>query len=118
MRPRRLLGASGRPLNFTVRSHFRGLTHREEQGTPSLGIAVYQVHLTMLSYGRLRLTPRYARAAFSLSIERGARAERGVLNLRWAEAPGPLRSKLGALNLATMSHPVATVGPHGHSSSL
>ena len=78
MRPRRLVGASGRPLNFTVRSHFRGLTHREEQGTPSLGIAVYQVHLTMLSYGRLRLTPRYARAAFSLSIERGARAERKV----------------------------------------
>ena len=29
--------------------------------------------------------------------------------------PGPLRLKLGALNLETMSRAVATVGPHAHS---
>ena len=59
--------------------------------------------------------PQSARAASSASIEYGARAERGVLKLGWAEAPGPLRVRLGALNLETMSCSVAAVGPHGHS---
>jgi len=48
---------------------------REEQGTSSLGAAVYQLFWTVLSCRRLRLTRRSARAAHSDSIEYGARAE-------------------------------------------
>ena len=32
VRPPRLIGASGRPLNFTVRSHFGEIQRREELG--------------------------------------------------------------------------------------
>ena len=32
-------------------------------------------------------------------------------------APGPLRLKLGALNLETISRPVAAVVPHAHSAT-
>jgi hypothetical protein len=84
VRPRLQSGASARPVNFTVRSHFRGHTRREEQGTSSLGAAVYQLHLTVSSCRRFRLTPQCARAASSASIESGARAARGVLTLGWA----------------------------------
>ena len=91
---------------------------REEQGASSLGAARCQLHRAILSCRRLRLTPHRARAASSASIEYRARAERGVWKLTWTEAPGPLRLRLGALNLETMSRPVAAVGPHGHSSSL
>jgi hypothetical protein len=40
--PRPLAGVVGRPLNFTVRSHFRKIQRREEQGAPSIGdVAVW-----------------------------------------------------------------------------
>ena len=34
--PRRLSAVVVRPLNFTVRSHFREIWRREEQGAPSI----------------------------------------------------------------------------------
>ncbi len=48
---------------------------REEQGTSLLGAAVYQLHRTVSSFRRLRLASQRARAAYSDSIEYGARAE-------------------------------------------
>ena len=38
VRLRRQFGSAGRPLNFTVRSHFGEIQRREEQGTPSFGV--------------------------------------------------------------------------------
>ena len=51
-------------------------------------------------------------------FEVGARAEHVALRAEVGLAPGPFWLRLGALNLETMSRPVAAVGPHGHSSSL
>ena len=48
-------------------------------------------------------------------FEIGARAEHVASGAKVGLAPGPLRLRLGALNLETMSRPVAAVGPHAHS---
>jgi hypothetical protein len=48
-------------------------------------------------------------------LEIGARAEHIASRAEVGLAPGPLRLRLGALNLETMSRSVAAVGPHAHS---
>ena len=41
-----MAGASARPLNFTVRSHFREIWRCEELGVPSLSTVTYELRLT------------------------------------------------------------------------
>jgi hypothetical protein len=50
-------------------------------------------------------------------LEIGARAKTRCLEAGVGLTPGPLRLRLGALNLETMSRAVAAVGPHAHSAT-
>ena len=55
MHPRLQLGASGRPLNFTVRSHLGEIQGYEEQEAPPFAAAICERQLAGSSCRRLRL---------------------------------------------------------------
>jgi hypothetical protein len=76
VRPRRLVGAFGRPLNFTVRSHFGEIQRPEERGAPSFGARVCELQLTRSPCRRLRSALPSARAAKCSLRLRSGRAPR------------------------------------------
>ena len=80
MRPRRSVGAFGRPLNFTVRSHVRGIQRREECEGLSQGHTSMRATTTdsVLVQSVFAWRPRRARAAGPFDEGRGARPRRFV----------------------------------------
>ena len=120
------MGASGRPLNFTVRSHFgksNVAKNLEQTGFAQRGAmraVVDSVRLAGVFDQRIHVRVRLAAALLDV----GARARSGLGRQQprlWRCAPGAdrLRSQRWArLTCETMSPSLAAVGPHAHSGDL
>ena len=126
MRPRRPSGASGRPLNFTVRSHLGTSGSAKKMGKPaSFWLCGYIGCSGLDRPAGVYVQRNWVRVRLAAaSIEVGARALIGFVKqqsrlVRCAPGAEWFRYSLGgALNRETMSPWLAAVGPHAHSGDL